>query len=251
VPYDQTTILVAAALLLAAFVKGTTGLGFPLIATPMVALLLDIRTAITILIIPNIVMDIAQVFRGHFPVAVLRRFAWLLLLTVIGVFLGTKFLATLPLWILNFCLGMMVLIFVSSTLFHFDFEISPRAEGILSPAVGVIGGFLNGMTNAAGPALAVYLYGLKLEKMDFIKSISTIFIVTKLSQLVAVSTWNLFNRSTLTLSLEVTLFVLLGFYVGLKVQDRVNQQTFNRGLLLVLFVIGVVLLVRSLRQGLT
>jgi len=55
----------------------------------------------------------------------------------------------------------------------------------------------------------------------------------------------------LTLSLEVTLFVLLGFYVGLKVQDRVNQQTFNRGLLLVLFVIGVVLLVRSLRQGLT
>ena len=53
---DLTTILVGVALLLAAYVKGTTGLGFPLIATPMVALLLDIRTAITILIIPNIVM---------------------------------------------------------------------------------------------------------------------------------------------------------------------------------------------------
>jgi len=57
---DQTTILVGVFLLLAAYVKGTTGMGFPLIATPMVVLLLDIRTAITILIIPNIVMDIGQ-----------------------------------------------------------------------------------------------------------------------------------------------------------------------------------------------
>jgi uncharacterized protein len=251
VTYDQTTILVAAALLLAAFVKGTTGLGFPLIATPMVALLLDIRTAITILIIPNIVMDIALTFRGRFPVAIVRRFAGLLLLSVIGVFLGTKVLVTLPLWILNLCLGIMVIIFVALTVFHTDFEISPRAEGLLSSVVGFIGGFLNGMTNAAGPALAVYLYGLKLEKTDFVKAISIIFIVTKVSQLVAVSTWNLFNRSTLTLSLEVTVLVLLGFYVGLKVQDRINQQTFNRSLLLALFVIGVVLIVRSLREGLT
>lgn len=246
-PYDQTTIFVAAALLLAAFVKGITGLGFPLIATPMVALLLDIRTAIAILIIPNIVMDIAQVFRRNFPVAVFRRFSGLLLLTVIGVFLGTGVLMILPLWALNLCLGIMLLLFVGSTLLRFDFEISPRAEGLLSPAVGLISGFLNGMTNAASPTLAVYLYSLKLEKTDFIKSISTIFIVTKVSQLVAVSTWNLFNRSLLTLSLAVTLFVLLGFYLGLKIQDRVNQQTFNRGLLLVLSVIGLVLIAGSLR----
>ena len=62
--FDETTLLVAAALLLAAFTKGTTGMGFPLIATPMVTLLLDIRTAIVILIIPNIIMDITQMFRG-------------------------------------------------------------------------------------------------------------------------------------------------------------------------------------------
>ena len=74
--FDPTLILVGIALLFAAFVKGASGLGFPLIATPTVALLLDIRTAITILLIPNIVMDVAQVFRDGFPFAVLRRFAW-------------------------------------------------------------------------------------------------------------------------------------------------------------------------------
>jgi len=194
-PLDATTLWVGVSLLIAAFVKGTTGLGFPMIATPTVALLLDIRTAVTILLIPNIVMDITQALRGSFPTAVLRRFAWLILLTIIGVFLGTRLLVILPLWVLNLSLGIMVLTFVASNLLRLNFQIPPRLEGALSPVVGVIGGFLNGMTNASGPALAIYLYSLKLPKKEFIKSIATIFIVTKMSQLVAVSTWNLFTAA--------------------------------------------------------
>lgn len=244
--FDPTTILVAGSLLLAAYVKGTTGMGFPLIATPMVALLLDIRIAITILIIPNIVMDAAQIFRGSFSPSLFRRFFWLLVLTIAGVFLGTMVLVTLPLWLLNLSLGVMVLVFVASTLFRFEFYITPQKEKLFSPIAGFVSGFLNGMTNAAGPALAIYLYSLKLAKTEFVKSIATIFIVTKVSQLIAVSTWNLFTPSTMRLSLLVTLFCLVGFYAGLKTQDRVNQRNFNRGLLALLSVIGVVLMVRSL-----
>ena len=247
-PFDLRYVLVGVALLFAAFVKGASGMGFPLIATPTVALLLDIRVAITILIIPNIVMDVTQVFRGGFPFHVLRRFTWFLLMTVVGVFLGTKVLVTLPLWILNLCLGVMVLVFVISNWLRFELTISPKLERKLSAPAGLIGGFLNGMTNAAGPALAIYLYNLRLPKVEFIKSIATIFIITKFSQLIAVSTWNLFNRATLSLSLGVTLFVLLGFYGGLKTQDRINQKTFSRCLLVLMFVVGVILVLRSLMQ---
>ena len=65
--FDFTTVLIAVALLVAAFVKGATGMGFPMIATPMATLLLDIRLAVAILLIPNIVMDATQMFRGGFP----------------------------------------------------------------------------------------------------------------------------------------------------------------------------------------
>jgi uncharacterized membrane protein YfcA len=243
--FDLTTVAVAAALLLAAFVKGTSGMGFPMIATPMVALLLDIRTAVVILIIPNLIMDATQIFRGSLSVEIFRRFKWLLLWTVLGVFLGTKVLVVLPAWILNLTLGVTVLAFVAWSLARIELAVSGRMERLLSPVVGFIGGFLNGMTNAAGPAHAIYLYSLKLKKVEFIKSIATIFMITKLSQLVAVSTWNLFDRPTLELSLGVTLFVLAGFFLGLKAQDRVNQETFNRALLVILFAIGVVLIWRS------
>ena len=65
--FDLTYLVVGIALLVAAFVKGATGLGFPLIATPTVALLLDIRTAVTVLILPNLFMDSAQVIRDGLP----------------------------------------------------------------------------------------------------------------------------------------------------------------------------------------
>jgi len=247
--FDLTHVLIGVALLFAAFVKGATGLGFPLIATPTVALLLDIRTAVTILILPNLLMDVTQVFRDGFPYAVLRRFKSMVGLTIVGVFLGTMVLMMLPLWVLNLCLGIMVIVFVVSSLLKYDFTISPGAEKKLSPIFGFLSGFLNGMTNAAGPILAIYFYSLKLEKRDFVKSVATIFMITKATQLIAVSTWNLFNWNTITLSILVVLFTLLGFFAGLKTQDRVNQKTFSRGLLVLLSIIGVILITRALTQA--
>jgi uncharacterized membrane protein YfcA len=44
------------------------------------------------------------------------------------------------------------------------------------------------------------------------------------------------------------LFTLAGFYAGMKVQDRVNQQTFNRGLTVLLLLIGLILIGRALAQ---
>jgi uncharacterized membrane protein YfcA len=67
--------------------------------------------------------------------------------------------------------------------------------------------------------------------------------------LIAVSTWNLFNWNTIILSIQVVLFTLIGFFAGLKTQDRVNQRTFNRGLLFLLTLVGLILIVRALTQA--
>lgn len=247
--FDLTYVLIAASLLVAAFIKGAAGLGFPLIATPALALLLDIRTAVTVLILPNLFMDTAQVIRDGFPYDIFRRFSGVIAPTIIGVFLGTVFLVKMPLWILNLCLGVIIMGFVLSSLFKFSFTISPQGEKILSPIVGFISGVLNGMTNAAGPALAIYLYSLRLDKRVFVKSIATIFITTKLTQLVAISTWNLFNWDTIKLSIQVLLLTLAGFYAGMKAHDSINQINFNRGLLMLLSLIGVILIARAVTQS--
>jgi uncharacterized protein len=197
------------------------------------------------LILPNLFMDSAQVIRDGFPYAIFRRFKGLIAPTIIGVFLGTLVLVKTPLWMLNLCLGAMVLIFVLASMFKWG----AQREKFLSPLFGLLSGFLNGVTNAAGPALAIYLYSLRLDKRTFVKSLATIFVTTKLSQLIAISTWNLFNWYTMKLSVLVLLFSLAGFYTGLKTQDRVDQAVFNRGLLVLLALIGLLLIVRAATQG--
>lgn len=47
--------VMAAVALLAAFVKGAIGFGFPSLATPLLSLVVDVRTSVVVLILPNIV----------------------------------------------------------------------------------------------------------------------------------------------------------------------------------------------------
>jgi len=227
--------------------KGATGMGFPLIATPILTLLLDIRSAVVVLIVPSMLMDITQISRGVFPYHLLKRFFAFVVLGAIGAYVGTGFLVTLPLWVLNLGLGVMVLVFIAINVLQPELRISPRAEKCLSPLIGFAAGFLNGMTNVSGPLLAMYFYSLKLHKTEFIKAVATIFFILKCGQIIALSSWNQFSWPLFQLSLLLVVILCAGFYAGLKTQDWINQRAFNRGLLAVLFVIGATLVWRALR----
>ena len=95
----------AAAVLLAALVKGAISFGFPPLATPLLALVMDVKSAVAVLIIPNIVMDALQLFRlGDFA-AVARRMAVLTLFGAVGTVLGTWLLVLMSPRAATFVLG--------------------------------------------------------------------------------------------------------------------------------------------------
>ena len=242
---EITWVAVAGAFLLASFVKGTTGMGFPLIATPMVALLVDIKTTYALLVLPNILMDTLQVCRGQLPWPLWRRLSWLLATTVVGVFLGTRILFSVSERFIYLALAVMILLFLASVYLQVRFSVPPRWEGRLGPAVGLTGGILAGVTNVVGPLTALYLLALGFEKREFVKAVASVFFMTKVSQLVAISRWGLYTAEILWWSLGLTAVALLAFWVGLRVQDRVPQGTFRRILHVLLFGMGVVFIYRG------
>ncbi len=243
---DLTGVAVAGAFLLAAFVKGTTGMGFPLIATPMVALLVDIKSAYALLLVPNILMDTLQIARGKAPWHLWRRLVWLLATTVAGVFLGTRILVSVSERFIYLALAVMILLFLLSAYFRMTPRVSPRWEPWLGPAVGFAGGVLAGVTNVIGPLTALYLLALGFEKREFVKAVASIFLTAKVSQLVAISRWGLYTREILWWSSGLTVVALVAFGVGLRVQDRVPQATFSRILHLLLFGMGIFFVYRGL-----
>ncbi len=242
---EFTWVAVACAFLLASFVKGTTAMGFPLIATPMVAMLVDIRTTYALLVLPNILMDAMQIARGRLPWLLWRRLSSLLAATVVGVFLGTRILISVPERVIYLALALMIIAFLISAQLDLRIEVPPRWEGWLGPAVGLAGGVLAGVTNVIGPLTALYILALGFEKPEFVKAVASIFFMTKVSQLVAISRWGLYTVEILWWSVGLSAVALVAFWVGLQVQDRVPQETFRRLLHLLLFGMGMVFIYRG------
>lgn len=232
--------------LVAAFLKGIVGFGFPTTSTTFLALFVDVKTAVALVIIPNIVMDGVQMARRGHLAATARRLAPLLIAGGVGIVLGTHLLVMLPGWVATLVLGLFTLAFVALNATSFSPRLSPESERTLGPAVGFVSGLVGGLTNTPGTALVIFYYALGFSKDEFVRSIALSFVVLKLTQLAAVSHYGLMSWGLLAVSLGLTVVALAGFYVGLKIQDRLDQRWFNRAVLTVLGATGLWLVYRSL-----
>ena len=247
----------AAVVLAAGFIKGAIGFGFPTLGTPLLALIVDVKTAFLLLIVvdvkpavvvltpPNIVMDGIQFARRGAPLATVRRFGTLLLSGGVGIVLGTRVLTLLSPRTATLILGVFVLLFVALSVTGLAPKIPPHWEPWLSPPAGFAAGVIGGVTNSPATALVLYFHGIGLAKHDFISSIAFTFFFYKLVQLGAVTWYGLLPWSLLGVSVALTAVALAGFAVGLRVQDRMDQRSFNRVVLVFLAVLGAWLLVRG------
>jgi len=96
-----------------------------------------------------------------------------------------------------------------------------------------------------GTPLVLYFYALGLPKRDFVRCVAVTFIAYKLVQLAALIWYGAFPLSLLPAALGVTLVALVSFVIGLRVQDRLDQTTFNRAVLAFLGVLGLWLTIRA------
>lgn len=231
----------------AAFVKGAMGFGFPLIATPLLALATDVRTAVAVLLIPNIVMDGIQVVRRPGILGALRRHAGLLVAGVVGTVVGTHFLVLVSTRALLLILGLTLLAFVGLSGARPSWRLAPALERPLGPVVGLLAGTLGGLTNTPGVALTPYYYALGLPKHEFVRAIAATFLAFKLAQFGAVWQMGLLDRGRLLAAVPASAISLGLFALGLRAQDRVPQATFNRAVLALLTVVSLAMVARGLR----
>ncbi len=239
-------LLVALAVAVAAFVKGAIGFGFPTLGTPLLALVVDVKIAFLVLIVPNVAMDVVQFVRTGASRAVVRRIAPVVVFGGIGMVVGTRLLAALEPRTVTLILGGFILVFVALNVAGLSPRLPPRWEPWASPVAGLAVGVIGGITNAPGTPLALYFYALGLAKREFVGAVAFSFVLYKLVQLGAVTWFGLMSLPLLGWSLLLTVVALGGFALGLRVQDRLQPAAFNRVVLAFLAVLGVWLVARGL-----
>ncbi len=236
----------AVAVLLASLVKGAIGFGFPTVSTPLLALFVDVKQAVVLLILPNLVMDVVQAARRRGLVRTFRRFALLVAFGAVGTMIGTRLLILLSPRTAMLVLGLSMLAFVALNATRWAPRVRPSWERWLDPVVGLGAGAIGGLTNVPGTPLVIYFYALGLAKDDFVRAVAVTFALYKLFQLGAVTWYGLMTWPLLGLSAALTVVALIGFRGGLAIQDRLDQRTFNRAILGYLTVLGVILIARAL-----
>jgi uncharacterized membrane protein YfcA len=216
------------------------------VATPILTLFLDIKKAVVLLILPNIVMDALQFRRVGTPWAMVRRMALLIIFGGVGMVVGTRLLVWLSPRTTTLILGLFVLGFVALALSRFNPRVAPNWEPWLSPVVGFVGGLLGGITNVPGTPLVLYFHALGLAKREYLSAVALTFLTYKAVQLGTVAAYGLLTWPLFGMSIALTAVALLGFRGGLVVQDRLDQRAFNFATIIFLAIVGAWLVVRSM-----
>src|SRR6516225_11333444 len=85
---------IIAIIVIAGLAHGTIGFGFPLVSTPLVALLVDIKTAVLVTVLPNITVNVISILRGGNWRASIGRYWPLAVWVVLGTLIGSHLLLT-------------------------------------------------------------------------------------------------------------------------------------------------------------
>lgn len=244
--FSLPVVLIAAfGLAMGGVSKGFVGLGLPLVAVPVLTLVVDVPMAIALVIGPILVSNVWQTSQGGQWRPALARFWPLVAMQPFGTVAGVAVLAWADPRLVAGLLGAMVVTFSVLIQVQPEWRVSPGAERLAKPLVGVISGVLGGLSSFLGSPVAMLLFALRLEKDAFIGAVGLTFGAGTLSLLVVMSAFGLLQAEHYALSALAVLPVLAGMWVGRKLQNRISETRFRMVLMTVLIVIGLNLLRRA------
>ncbi len=241
--------LCSLALLAGSTVKGVVGIGMPLVAVPLLTMLVNLKTAVTLTTIPVTAANLVQSFQGGRFVPLLRRFWTLLLPLLVSILFSVRLLVVLPERVLDLIIGLAVIAFPVFVSLRPHLRLQPRQEAWLNPLVGVASGFLGGISTFYGPPLMLYVFGMRLTKEEFIPAISIMYVTAGVGLLLGLWLMGVASHAELGLSVLMLVPTGIGIWLGRYVHVQLNERAFQRVLLGVYIATGLTFLANAALRG--
>lgn len=216
-----------AVLLASGFFHGLVGFGFPIIATPLLALAFDFKTALLLSVLPGFATTVLNTFRGGDLGASLGRFWFMPVFHTLGAWAGTRLLIASPPEPFILVLAVMLLAYLyRERLGGMELPAVQRRWVIFGCAAGLAGGFFEATANVALPPLIVYFMMMGVSPTALVQTLNLCFMFGKSTQIV---TWTVSGEATLTFwlwSLPWALMSMLLLLAGERIRRRVSVATY-------------------------
>lgn len=238
--------LCALGLLAGSTVKGVAGIGLPLVAVPLLTVLVNLKTAVTMTTVPIIGSNFIQSIQGgRFPHLV-KRFWTLLLPLFVEIIVGTRLLVVLPERVLDLIIGVAVISIPLVLHFSPHIRVTRAHERWANPLIGIGSGLLGGISTFYGPPIMLYVFGMRLPKDEFIPTISLMYTVAGIGMLFGIYANRVATLSEIGVAFLMLIPTAIGMWIGRFVRVQLSERRFQQLIVAIYVITGVTFLVDAL-----
>ncbi len=235
-------VAVVCSLIVAGLLKGTIGVGMPVVALPLLSLFIDIKSAAMLLSMPLIISNLPQALEGGKTGRCLMQLMPVIAGMILGLAVGVRALLALDANGAKFIAGFVLIGVAGVTLLAPRLQLHSRLVLPAGIAFGFFGGILGGIAAMPGPLVFIYLLAKGLRGQAFTKEASLYLVISSGLLAVLLTASDAFNWLDVAVSTAATLPVLLGMSIGQHVRDKIAPETFRKLVLIAVIAAGADLL---------
>ncbi|MBU2868213.1 sulfite exporter TauE/SafE family protein [Pacificibacter marinus] len=235
-------IAVAIAMTLGGILKGATGAGLPVIAVPVLASIYDVRVAVAVMVVPNLISNLRQVWKFRKAPVDPVFVKILAVVGALGVGLGTFVLAKIEPVYVQFVMIVIIVVYIGLRLSKLDLRITKTKARRWVASVGIIGGVLQGAVGISAPVAVTFLNAIRLDRPAFILTVSTFFAAMCVVQLPMQISFGIMTFHTALIGLLALIPLTFAMPIGEWIGSKFSARVFDRVILFFLASLAVKLL---------
>ena len=236
----------------AGFVHGALGLGYPLVATPLLALVIGFKAAVALVLLPTMAVVVAAIILTGGLGAMFRRFWMLPPYMIAGSIAGTATFILIDPRPLLLLLSLAMFAFLAvdwrvqrlrARAVSRGVDSAPgwvaRHPRIATALFGTIGGFCEGGVNVAAPPLVVLFLGLGLAPAQLVQALNLCFLAGKSTQILVLAGSGSLTVSQWLVSLPFAVLAVVVQRYATRIRERIDAATYRSWLKRFLLVMAI------------
>ena len=236
---------IASAVLAAYVIRGMSGFGAGLIATPLLALVLPVHVVVPLSGLLVFVLFIFLAIRDRHKV-IWRELKLLAPPTVLGVVAGLFLFRSLDNALLLVMLGGFLVLYATYMFAVHAFGLPQfRCSERWAFPLGFFGAFFDTLFGGGGGTLVViYMQGRGIGRMEFRATVATLWFIEMIARIGGYSVGGYYTREVLLMVAALLPLTWAGTWIGERLGNRVSAETFSRILAGLLMLSGISLLLK-------
>ena len=235
------------AFMIAGFVKGVVGFGFPIIALIILTLSIGLLDALALVVIPTLITNLWQAFSGEHLRAIFGRMWRYFLVAVVFIWITSDYLDVVDVDWLTMLLGTVLFFFALSRLCNFHFTVPPQYESALSVPLGAVNGILTGLTGSFMVPSVLYMQAIGLRGDMLVQAMGIFFSISVFTLAVSLERNDLISAEQAQLSLLALIPSIIGLLIGRWTRRQIDEDRFQYIFLMSVLMLGGYIVVRSAR----